>query len=401
VRRRYVPKSVEACAAGAWRLQLWRPGELDSGWREVSYRCRSWRHDGQCRQERAALDFRRISEAVEDCDPEALVYCVLTFARTPGLDPYEAFEALFRSWRRLYFSMRRDWPGLRYVATVESHRSGHPHVNVLLDCRELADAVRAHASAHPSWSREGCAVHCGRELLGGHLARAGFGQRVWVEVPRTRDGIVGYTAKLARLASEAGKFCQVPMDAPPRFRRLRASRGFLPPVRCRGSGEVTGRLVWSEDGRPLRSTELARAWDSALACVAGTGGAVAVELGTWLRVWAGCFCSGPLPDPELGSGGPVRSYQLCTLAVDVGAMLDGPGPGRGCAIAAWLPDGGVAPRASSEQDPRVASEPGTRTQRVWYQRPSTQTILPWTAVCDEVPERPSGARHRRPRTSGR
>ena len=68
------------------------------------------------------------------------------------------------------------------------------------------------------------------------------------EVARDLEAVAGYVAKLssgkaAVLAGEITKPSQAPVNAPLHFRRLRSSRGFLPPRRK--NPELTGKLVFA------------------------------------------------------------------------------------------------------------------------------------------------------------
>lgn len=58
----------------------------------------------------------------------------------------------------------------------------------------------------------------------------GFGFRTWVEPlrPGAELTLAGYLTKLSRELTGAGFKDQVPVNAPPHFRRLRASRKLLP-----------------------------------------------------------------------------------------------------------------------------------------------------------------------------
>jgi hypothetical protein len=253
-----------------------------------------------------------------------VLYLVLTFPRRGELafgSKWDAFAGLHRAWRRLYFGMRRAWPGVRYVSTVESHRDGWPHLNVVLVSDEIAAAVRRWRRDHPSWSREGLAVSVGRELFGDSLTRAGFGRRVWLEQPRSVDRLAAYAAKLASVgsaeAAEIAKPGQVPIDAPVGFRRLRSSRGFLPAVKCRGDSEWTGRLVHAVGGQPISQGH--EEWERELALLAGLGGRLDPELAHGLDLRTELVRAVTTADSELGPRSevrePARRYQLRTRSV--------------------------------------------------------------------------------------
>lgn len=160
----------------------------------------------------------------EDC-----VYMVLGWSpRVYGGDFAAGYRGIKRCWDRLRKRLIREWGPIRYVIVAEQHASGFPHVNVLLVNSDLAAACRG-----DGW----------RRVRAGWLRRAvracGFGFRTWIEPVRSPEAISVY---LSKLAGEIGKKSQVPLAAPPHFRRIRASRGMLPP-RPQSSGRYTGRLV--------------------------------------------------------------------------------------------------------------------------------------------------------------
>lgn len=81
-----------------------------------------------------------------------------------------------------------------------------------------------------------------RRVLVPMCVDVGFGRRVFVQ-PLADDSderMSGYFVKLARELTGAGGKSQIPFDAPPHFRRLRASPGLLEPVH---HGDNTGYLV--------------------------------------------------------------------------------------------------------------------------------------------------------------
>jgi hypothetical protein len=56
----------------------------------------------------------------------------------------------------------------------------------------------------------------------------GFGPNVRVETMRSRERISSYFAKLALELTGASEKNQIPLNAPPHFRRIRATQGLLP-----------------------------------------------------------------------------------------------------------------------------------------------------------------------------
>ena len=164
--------------------------------------------------------------------------------------------------------------GNRYACVVEAHRSGWPHLNVLLWCPELADELRrehaarlddpqianAVALARDMWRQKQSVPHDVRELarkatlIGGELGElitrenrrgCGWGVQSTAEAARDVDAVLGYCVKLAGLhessVGELAKVTQVPLNARERFRRFRTGKGFLPPRVS--NPDVTGCLM--------------------------------------------------------------------------------------------------------------------------------------------------------------
>jgi hypothetical protein len=85
------------------------------------------------------------------------------------------------------------------------------------------------------------------------LLRAGFGPMSTAERAKSADALASYVVKLAGeadgLVGEVTKLCQLPVNSPLRFRRLRSGKGFLPP-RKHAPDTVTklcGRLTtWAD-----------------------------------------------------------------------------------------------------------------------------------------------------------
>jgi hypothetical protein len=159
--------------------------------------------------------------------------------------------------------------GNKWVAVVEAHRSGWPHVNLLVWCPELAELLRhdredrledpvisdAVSRARDAWSRREPIPSAVREsarkavVLGGELlgvaTDCGWGRQSTAEQARDSAAIAGYIVKLAgqhdSSVGELAKITQAPLNAPERFRRIRSGKGFLPPRHF--DPDVTGCLV--------------------------------------------------------------------------------------------------------------------------------------------------------------
>ena len=108
----------------------------------------------------------------------------------------------------------------------------YPHVNIALTNVNMLRYSREDKRMKDSWKRswlEPAAVACG------------FGPICHLGPIQGTERMAGYLTKLARELTGAAIKNQIPVNAPRHFRRLRASRGMLPP-RMK-SAEYTGKLV--------------------------------------------------------------------------------------------------------------------------------------------------------------
>lgn len=237
------------------------------------------------------MTFARIKQAVErrgadgelEADPTGWCFLVLTldrdgyFSGRPWHDINAAYAALGKMSRKALQRIGREWGpetrlersgrskelrtvralGNRWFSVVEAHRSGWPHLNLVVWCPELAALLRreqadrledpelanAVALARDAWKRKEPIPGAVRELArqatvaDGRvlqvLEAAGWGRQSTAEAARDIEAVVGYGVKLAGLhdasVGELAKVTQCPMNAPERFRRLRSGKGFLPP----------------------------------------------------------------------------------------------------------------------------------------------------------------------------
>lgn len=308
-----LPRHVRACQHSTdcrerWFVWTWQRANGNDKVR-VPYSCNSWRCD-VCRRHEAAVTFARIRQAVsrtdEDgrllLDPAGWCFLVATidregyFSGRPWLDVNAAYRQLGAMTRKLLERIGREWGpeireeirvikkgkragqtvvrhvptlGNRWFSVVEAHRSGWPHVNLVLWCPELAALLRAEhadrledpeiadalALAREAWKSREAVPSNVRELArkatvaGGRvlavLEASGWGRQSTAEAARDLEAVIGYGVKLAGLhdasVGELAKVTQCPMNAPERFRRLRAGKGFLPPRES--NPEVTGCLM--------------------------------------------------------------------------------------------------------------------------------------------------------------
>lgn len=296
---------IETCKRGGWALYLHDP-KTGARW-ATPYRCRSWRHEGECRVWRARENLARMLRPLERCEPRHVLLLVLTFDQrrlaaglamehmagalrraaalhSPPLaledDPrWFAFSTLWRRWQSLRQALnreagRRGARRARWVQTVEVHKSGWPHANVMLEwpwlAEELAQVDAAHAGECPRAGlpcprhqarsspahrcipcrrkRDKAGERCGhpgcvRDWLASHAEACGFGRVVYLQHARDPKDLADYCIKLAGeleapardrqaaglpplhpAVAEVVKFSQVPTNAPAHFRRLRSSR---------------------------------------------------------------------------------------------------------------------------------------------------------------------------------
>jgi|GEM_PF-2305678 len=258
------PGHVQACHWAdphtGWSVWTWKKNDPSQVTRRP-YTCGSWRHPGPCARHSAAVTFARIREAVQrpEYDPKGWVFLVLTLDRlgtfsgkTPWLNQSEAYKDLSRLSRNLHTKLRRaqTFEALcdAWAAVVECHRSGWPHVNELMYAPELAQKLREDYAD----GRKLGLTHREATLVRGELAdcltSTGWGVQSTAEAVESVDAVNGYITKLAAAGEatcgELAKLCQVPMNAPPRFRRLRAAKNWLP--KKRKDESITGTLIRNE-----------------------------------------------------------------------------------------------------------------------------------------------------------
>lgn len=270
---------IRCCAHNEARKQsywLWTWEAADPSRRlRTPYRCGSWRCPYGCRPFAGHLLFERIRESFDPLPPGDLVMLTLTLPsldHARGLksdaalaevyrDVLERKEKFWRRLRRLHELRGWEWIGSSYVAVLEQHASGIPHVNLLVHSPGWAQHLRRGAPAE--WQKDPKnyhKTHGNRHWLFDsdlqiHAAETGWGWRCTAEPVRANavDQLAGYIVKLAgrtdAMHGEIAKACQLPLRAPRHFRRLRAGRGFLVPRRRKEGW--TGTIVrrkWTEHG---------------------------------------------------------------------------------------------------------------------------------------------------------
>jgi len=257
-----LPKHVQNCNGGAgarsWWLYTWKRNDPTKKLR-VPYNCASWRCP-HCARYEASVTFARIKAACEPLSGDGFVFFVLTldregyYSREAGRwkNVTEAFkdigklsEKFLKRLRRLH--KRMGWAPFKskWVATVEAHRTGWPHLNIVLHSPELAEYLendRAARERRGFSARDQVLV---KDELRACVVGSGWGPQSTAERGRSAEALAGYITKLAGVAGstagEVAKITQAPTQAPERFRRLRSGKNFLPPRIV--DPEVTGTLV--------------------------------------------------------------------------------------------------------------------------------------------------------------
>ena len=214
-----------------------------------------WKRCPVCCRHEAAVTFARIKQATDrpEYSPDGWVFCVLTLDRDgyysgrPWLDVNQAYRSLGQMSERLLKRLRREWsePLRAWIAVVEAHRSGWPHVNMMLYAPALATELRRNRTL----KLEAGATERESELISGalleHAQAVGWGPQSTASAARDKDAVAAYGVKLAGMhdasVGEVAKITQAPTMAPARFRRLRSAKGFLPPRRT--DPNITGTLV--------------------------------------------------------------------------------------------------------------------------------------------------------------
>jgi hypothetical protein len=174
------------------------------------------------------LDWWRVKQALEKRDD--WVYIVLTFAQ--GGTEEERFKTYYlagKCWDLLRKKLTWRYEVIAYIQTWERHKKGGCHANLVIGNPQICYQVEQDWKA---WRRN---------TLIPLAVSSGFGPVAWVERADRKGGrLAGYLTKLANELTDSGGKDQVPVDAPPHFRRIRASRGLLPK---KPDPDLTGELV--------------------------------------------------------------------------------------------------------------------------------------------------------------
>jgi hypothetical protein len=264
--------SVKRCALGGATLVTWRRGHLgdpSEQFRLSCCFCKSWRCP-RCAYGVAMQDLRRLQTGV--LTRPWWLYCVLTIDPTQWANPWHVYRTAGHVWdKRLRKRLERRFGKLTYVQTWEAHRSGWPHLNLLLSGDALRDDVLSYPHGQRVAIKHGRERACHwtawrsrrrgargrfkgkRDTWTDWIEASGFGRMKWVEIVDSPAGVACYLAKVAReIGATLWKATgnggdQRPLNAPPHFRRIRSSRALLPTAKaalrwdeCQGWHEIQG-----------------------------------------------------------------------------------------------------------------------------------------------------------------
>ncbi len=219
----------------------------------------------------------RIKAGMEDYD--GWTYVVLT--HDPAKWKYDMkamWKADGKCWNRLRTRMNKRIGKSHYVCVMERHlKSGQPHSNIAIHNQAMLNVCKIEGCGHIESTKcepcRGCretgtkkrlceGFRKLRQVIRSWAMAAGYGKVIWLEPIYDRAGLAGYLQKLSDLligdttrakkeelvkelvgsAKKGPIRTQTPdQDAPPHFRRLRPSRGLLPPVKK--NPEYTGEMV--------------------------------------------------------------------------------------------------------------------------------------------------------------
>jgi len=228
---------VDACRSQSWHLMLSEIKEDGEVLEEKPYvyRCRSWRHVGECSHHKGACDFARIAQAISKYN--GWVYCVLTFNQSEWWDWKEQYTLAGSYWSAMRLRLVRQYGKFPYIQTWERHVKQGIHVNLLLSSEGIKKGC--YQALKPGFDEE----RWFNDDIEQAATGVGFGRIHWAEPMGDYDSgsMAGYFVKLANELVGADQKSQVPFDAPPHFRRLRASRGLLPKA---AEKSMTGRIVF-------------------------------------------------------------------------------------------------------------------------------------------------------------
>ena len=277
------PRYVHACHAGEWSLHLrFKDGRKGA---RIPYKCNSRHHEGPCRDTWRRRLFARLRDGeLATADPRDVLFVTLTLPPSDHAAVKAALASGDRAWledevraqnaalgrklrawtRTLSARARRSGAeGLKYFWFREAHRSGVPHLHMLVVSPWLAGRVRERdaelaelGDVELGEDDRGMAPIELRELA----VRCGFGERLDVQVAQSREALAGYATKVI---GEVSKGSQTPEILPQHCRTYGQSKGFLAKPE---QDEACVGWVTDEHGRVLqtqKTPDIEGGWDAA------------------------------------------------------------------------------------------------------------------------------------------
>ena len=269
-------RSIIACEEGLWGFAYWlktaMPGKRGGRvpaftlssvkGKLLPFRCKSWRHIGECRDFVFKRDFKRIMDALES--RPVWLFVVLTLSRKRWkAGPRAAYKNFWRAWQRLRQRLGRLLgEKIEFICVMEQHRDGWPHMNLLLYWKgmENVDDLPKYAEAIGKWLKRkapscgiGHSVFCQELESQKNIAGYFSGQSLGYEGngPRNGNQISKAHRQVAGEVNKQSKSYQVPTDAPLGFRRIRSSRHLVTPV-GNDESEFSG-AIWNPEKQPKDS----------------------------------------------------------------------------------------------------------------------------------------------------
>lgn len=235
-------KYVTACELDAWTIETWLKADTSKHNFRI-FRCHSWRHEGECRCWKGQQDYQRIKHALDSRDHWCHV--VLTYPLSQYDDIKKLYSWGVKHWSKLRKRLVFRYKELKYIQIWEVTRKGVPHCHMAVSCQLLHEACGRDPINNFHRLMQTAAVECG------------FGEIGWCEKIKSRVGMSQYLLKLEKELTGKAKGTQIPIDAPPHFRRLRASVRLLPPILK--DPEITGALrFWDIEGEEREEEIVAR-----------------------------------------------------------------------------------------------------------------------------------------------
>lgn len=240
---------VKACRRSRWHLALESKSGKFPGVKRVPFKCRSWRHEGECREWCGHCDYVRCEHALKKFTHWS--FLVLTYRKQAWPDVRELFRSSVKHFYALRKRLVKVIGKFKYIQTWEITRKGTPHVNVAISSRKLLEWIEdegvwvpdAKRKLRMRWQWHDLGKCFKTAILEPAQVASGFGSVSTLEPMTDPELMGGYMVKLARELTGAGTKSQVPVNAPPHWRRIRASQHTLPP-RVKDP-DLTGTLEFS------------------------------------------------------------------------------------------------------------------------------------------------------------